>query len=279
MKIGVSTYSFNSYVKATGADIFAVCDKVKELGFDYIEFVTLPGNDQINLAKSLKEHCADIGLEIYSYVVGANFLADDILEEVKKVKFQIDVAKNLGAKVFRHDVCYALKKEPFYDYKKAIVDMTPYIKEVSLYAKNYGIKTCTENHGFIFQAPNRMEELILSVNEDNYGWLLDIGNFLCDDVPPEYGSKIASKYTCLMHAKDFLFKSGDAPMPNGYNITTNGGNYIRGTVIGHGVVPVFKCINILKKAGYDGCITIEFEGPEDNIYALENSLKYLKNII
>jgi sugar phosphate isomerase/epimerase len=279
MKIGVSSYSFNNYVKQTGADLFAICDKAKELGFDFIEFTEIKTDDPIKTAKDLNEYCKKIDLEIVAYAVGANFLTDDIKKEVARIKGEIDIASALGAKVFRHDVCYSLKPDPLYDYKKAIVDMTPYVREVSLYAKTLGITTCSENHGFIFQAPNRVEELILSVNEENYGWLLDMGNFLCDDVDPELGTKIASKYVKHVHAKDFLYKSGDIPMPKGYQITTNGGNYIRGTVVGHGVVPVYKCINILKKAGYDGTITIEFEGQEENINALKHGLEYLRSII
>jgi sugar phosphate isomerase/epimerase len=51
MKIGVSSYSFNNYVKQTGADLFAVCDKAKELGFDFIEFTEIKTDDPIKTAK------------------------------------------------------------------------------------------------------------------------------------------------------------------------------------------------------------------------------------
>ena len=43
---------------------------------------------------------------------------------------------------------------------------------------------------------------------------------------------------------------------------TRGGAFLRGTVIGHGVVPVEACLRILKNAGYDGTVAIEFEGME-----------------
>ena len=33
-------------------------------------------------------------------------------------------------------------------------------------------------------------------------------------------------------------------------------------MIGHGVVPVEACLCILKNAGYDGTVAIEFEGME-----------------
>ena len=48
--------------------------------------------------------------------------------------------------------------------------------------------------------------------------------------------------------------------------SSRAGNYLRGTIIGHGNVPVKQCLHILKSAGYDDTISIEFEGmelPED----------------
>ena len=56
------------------------------------------------------------------------------------------------------------------------------------------------------------------------------------------------------HAKDFLWKSGDGECPEGF-FKTNERNYLRGTVIGHGVVPVKRCISILKNAGYETAIS------------------------
>ena len=106
------------------------------------------------LAKGL---CEKIGLSIIAYTVGANFLCDDPEAEIKRVCGCIDVAKALGAPVLRHDVCYALPKNPLYTWRDAIKDMAPRIRRVTEYAKSLGIKTCTENHGYIFQAPEELK--------------------------------------------------------------------------------------------------------------------------
>ncbi len=282
MKIGVSSYSFSKYISKTGCDIFAVCDKAKELGFEGIEFSDFTKfaneEDPIELAKRVKEHCANIGIEIINCAIGANFLADDIDEEMKRIKLNIDVAAALGSPSMRHDICYGLKKEPLYTWHTAIDEMAPRIREITEYAAEKGVKTCSENHGYIFQAPDRVEAVIRAVNHPNYGWLCDIGNFLCADADPVIAVGIAAPYTFHVHAKDFLFKDGSNPCPKGF-FTTVGGNHIRGTVIGHGVVPVRNCITALKRAGYDGYVSIEFEGMEENIPALEAGLDFLKKII
>ena len=41
MKIGVSSYSFSKYMKATGANYIDICNKAKEIGYDGIEFIDL----------------------------------------------------------------------------------------------------------------------------------------------------------------------------------------------------------------------------------------------
>lgn len=282
MKIGVSSYSFSKYMRQTGCDVFEICNKAKELGFEGIEFSGLPifgeNVDPIEVASKVKAHCAELGLEIISFCVGANFLADDIEKEMATLRHCVDVAAALGAPLMRHDVVYTLRQQPLYNYRSAIEEIAPLIRELTQYAKTKGVRTCTENHGYIFQAPERVEELILAVNDPNYGWLCDIGNFLCMDCDPARSVAIAAPYAFHVHAKDFLLKAPGKQMPGGFFMTT-GGNYIRGTVIGHGVVPIENCVNALKKAGYDKWLSIEFEGPEENIDALKNGLAYLKGVI
>ena len=283
MKIGVSSYSFDSYIEQTKCDYFKICDLAKEMGYDGIEFINLDwrglSDNPMRTAGELKEYCKKIGLEIIAYTVGANFLSDDMEKEMSRIKSCVDVAAELGAPLMRHDVVYALKKEPLYNYRTAIQEIAPRIREITEYAKTKGVRTCTENHGYIFQAPERVEELILAVNHENYGWLCDMGNFLCADAEPAKSVAIAAPYAVHVHAKDFLVKSGTDIKPVGFGITTNAGSYLRGTVIGHGNVPVASCINALKKAGYDGYVSVEFEGPEDTLGALKNGLEYLKALL
>ena len=295
MKIGVSSYSFYRYIKSNACDYIEICNKAKEMGFEGIEFIDLDfadfgiTTDPMKTATEIREHCAKIGLEIIAYTIGANFLCEDQDAEVERVCRAIDVAQELGAPVLRHDIANSLtvisqntgavlKNDPLYSWREAVKDVAPFIRRVTEYAKAKGIRTCSENHGFIFQAPETVETLIREVGSDNYGWLIDMGNFLCADAEPSQAVHIASRYAFHVHAKDFLFKSGEEGNPGRY-IQTNSGNFILGTVIGHGIVPVKKCINILKKAGYDGYVSVEFEGWEDPILAIQAGHDYLANII
>lgn len=284
MKIGVSSYSFLKYIKNEKCDYFKICDIAKEIGFDGIEFIDLDfsefkiTDDSLTMAAELKKYCKGIGLDIAAYTVGANFLKEDLAGEVKRLKKCVDVAKKLGAPTMRFDICWSLRKEYLYGYEDAINEFAPFICQVADYAEKKGIRVCTENHGQIFQAPERMEKLIKTVNHKNFGWLCDMGNFLCVDADPVKSCAIAAPYAFHVHTKDFLFKPCSSIKPEGFMETAQG-NFIRGTVIGHGVVPVEQCVKILKKSGYDGWVSVEFEGMEENIPAIKSGFNFLKNII
>ena len=273
MKLAVSSYSFRNYLIKTGCDHFELCRLAKEMGFEGIEFVALDegefcSEDPLATAAALKDYCKEIGLCIVAYAVGADLLSENMKEEVRRAKRRIDTAALLGAPVFRHDVCYSLKSREGYTYKDAIKEMAPVIRELSDYAAGKGIRTCTENHGYVFQHPLRVKELMQAVNHQNYGWLCDIGNFLCVDADVIESVKIAAPFTMHVHAKDFFYKPKTEERPEGY-FATSGGNHLKGTVIGDGVVPVKESLEILKNAGYNGWVSLEFEGSEDNLSALK----------
>ena len=281
MKIGVTSYSFSKYLTAGKCGYLKMCDIAKEIGFEGVEFINLRNekwgetDDEFVIAERIRRHCADIGLEIISYTVGANLIAADIDREMKNLRHCVEVAEALGAPTMRHDVLYKLRENDTYE--SVISEIAPLINEISDYARSKGIRTCTENHGMVFQAPERVEALIRAVNNPNYGWLCDIGNFLCVDAEPLRSVEIAAPYAVHVHAKDFLFKQGGVERPSGFGITTAGGNFLRGTVLGHGVVPVKECISALKNAGYNGWVSLEFEGAEDNLQALKDGFANLKN--
>ena len=68
-------------------------------------------------------------------------------------------------------------------------------------------------------------------------------------------------------------------MPGQGWFSSRGGNALRGTIIGHGVVNVKKCLSILKEAGYDEWLALEFEGIEDCLMGIKAGLDNLKEML
>ena len=283
MQFSVNTYSF-SQLLAAGTTQVELIHKAKEIGFDSIEFVGILPHDnssKTDYAKLLKKTCDDIGLSISNYTFGSDFINGsngDTELEVQKVKEEIDIAAVLGASSVRHDVTQGSKThfKSFYSNLSLLADVC---RKITLYAKQKGISTMVENHGTYVQDSDRVEALLNEVDDENFGLLLDIGNFLCVDEPPEKAVGKLAKYARYVHAKDFLFKSGNDTYPGDSFFSTRGGNYLRGTVLGHGTVPVKQCLSILKNSGFDGTIAIEFEGTEPSALALELGLSNLKRYV
>ncbi len=287
MRLSVSSYSYLNYMEKAGATYFDICDLAKKTGFEAIEFIPLDlryGHGQTSipeLASAISGHCRSIGLEICAYTVPADFLlgsGGDMQKEIAKLKEYVDTAGLLHAKLMRHDVAKQLN-EKCISFRDVIRIAAPAIREVTEYAARKGIRTCTENHGFLMQDAQRVEELILAVNHVNYGWLVDMGNFACVDQDCAYAVGIAAPYAFHVHAKDFLKKPGTEIDPGMGWFRSRGGNYLRGTVAGHGAIPIVQCISILKKAGYDGFLSLEFEGMEETLAAIEAGYAYLKRIV
>ena len=278
MKLGVSSYSFSKHIKETGCDLIEVCRLAKEIGFEAIEFINITTPDPIATAKELREYCASIGLDIAAYTIGADLLNGDEEEIFKKLYEFVDTAEALGAPLMRHDVTYSLPEGTTWE--DAIAVLAPRIRKVTQYAKEKGIRTCSENHGYIFQDSVRVEALIKAVDDPNYGWLLDVGNFLCADEWPLDGVKRALPYAIHAHVKDFLYRKSDELLarPSGFFGTRNG-NLLRGTILGHGDVPVAEAVKLIRKSGYDGTLSLEFEGAEENIPALKAGFKYMGRLM
>lgn len=280
MKIGVSSYSFWRYMEQTGATYTDICTLAKNMGYDGIEFINLdlntqPADSLEALADTIRAHCEAIGLTICAYTVGADFLKNDPMAEAERLKGCVDIAARLGAKVMRHD---ATRGEGETDWRAAVQKMAPAVRALAAYAQEKGVRTCTENHGTFIQDANRVEELILAVNHPNYGWLVDIGNFACADEDSIHALHIAAPYAVHAHAKDFLIKPADGENPGEGWFRSRHGRYLRGTIAGHGNVPLHACVDILRASGYDGWLSYEFEGLEENLRALEIALAYLKRI-
>lgn len=284
MKFSVSIYSFFSAIRSGELTPLECVAKAKELGFDAIEAVdfVLAGSpeEMPDKARELKAEADKQGLPISSLAASADLLngldgSGDRKAEVERVKRMVDIAEILGAPRMRHDITKGLNGIPK-SYAALVHELAESVREIADYAASKGIATMTENHGFFSQDSERVELLYNTVNHPNFGLLCDIGNFTCADENPATAVARVAPYTRYVHAKDFIIKSYYDDDPGEGSFQSRAGNYLRGTIIGHGNVPVKQCLHILKAAGYDDTIAIEFEGMEPPVTALRVGLANLK---
>ena len=218
MKLAISTWSFQQRL-ASGAMTQMDCiSKAKELGADAIEFVDVLPPDGVSregYARQLGEACKEQGLGVSNYTIGADFLANDVQDEVERVAKELELALLLGATSIRHDVTGGIPgpARATTGFEQVADRLAAACRAVTERAEAKGIATMVENHGFFFQDVDRVESLVTRVGHPNFGLLFDMGNFLCGDVEPSAALGRLAPFVRYVHAKDFIVKEGAPPPP------------------------------------------------------------------
>jgi len=274
MQISVSSYSFS---KMNSSPIERL-RLAKALGFAAIEFTDV----DMDTALRLREESERLGFPIICYTVGADFLrASSIEEEAERLYGQVDIAQVLGVHLMRHDATKGFPplRAAHSSFNEAIPMLAQGCRLVTEYAAEKSVMTMVENHGHFCQDSARVAALVGAVSHPNFGALVDIGNFLCADEDPAIATGNIAALALHVHAKDFHVKPGAGDEPGHGWFRSRGGNFLRGAIIGHGSVPVRQCLGNLRRAGYDGYVSIEFEGMEDCVEALRIGRENLETII
>lgn len=270
MKTAVSTYSF----ARLGIPQAECIRRAAEMGFDGVEIVGLdcPEEKQAEYAAELAAVARDCGIDIVCYTVSADLFREG---EAERIKQQVELAVLLDAPRMRHDAAWAAPAGK--SFEEALPFLAQQCAEIAAYAQTKGVKTMVENHGFFMQDSNRMVALVQTAEQPNFGLLCDMGNFMCADEQSTEAVGTVAPYAVYVHAKDFLFRaSGEADEAQGW-LKTRGGNFLQGTVIGDGAVQVKRCLDILKQHGYEGFVSLEFEGTEEPMEAIRTGLERLKS--
>lgn len=284
MKIGVSSYSFQQLISSGVETQLSIIKKAKEMGFDGVEFIDLDAPDGVSeadYAKMLREESEKVDLPIIAYTISANLLSENGLDaEVERVCRKVDIAEILGAKCLRHDAAWSMPDD--IKNHKGFEDILPVLVEgcrrITEYAAEKGIITMIENHGFFCQDSERVEKIVNGVSNPNFGVLLDIGNFCCADEDSTKAAGRLAPYIKHVHAKDFHIRSGNGLNPGKGFFKSRGGNYLRGSIIGHGDIPVYQCLSVIKNSGYEGFVSVEFEGLEKCLDGIEIGFENLKKM-
>lgn len=285
MKTCVSSYSYSKLLSDGKYNQLTIMALAKEMGFDAIEFTDLSpvdGMSEAEFARLIKAESDRLSLPVASYTVFADFLNAESLEaEIERLKGKVDIAAILGARLMRHDATggYRDERKAYMGFEQALPVLVEGCRAVTEYAEKKGISTMVENHGFFSQESMRVEKLVTGVASPNFGLLVDVGNFACADDPSPLAVGRLAPYAKHVHVKDFHIKSGSGFNPGKGFFKSRGGSYLRGAIVGHGDIPVFQCLSIISGSGYDGYVSIEFEGMEDAVEGISVGLENLKAML
>lgn len=269
MKVGLSTYSLQQALNRGDMTVLDAIRFIAGQGGEHVEIVPMGYSlvDQPDLIGQIGDTAAEVGIDISNYAIGANFVAlesEEALEqEIRNVMNHVDIAAALGVTRMRHDVAFRPAHEgTVAQFETDLPIIVQACRRIADYAAECGITTSLENHGYYVQSSERIRRVLHETARDNFKTTLDVGNFLCVDEDPISAVKNNIPYASMVHAKDFYLRPESRNPGEGWFQTAHG-NYLRGAIVGHGDIDMYGVFRVLKQSGYDGYISVEFEGMED----------------
>lgn len=270
-RIGVSSYSFWGFQRDDLRDIPTCLDHAARFGFDGFEILQrqLVATDNGALQK-IKRHAFLNGLDLMGFSTHQGFLSPDAGKRDENIKLTIaciEQAYALGIPTMRvNSGTWGTSKD--FDELMARRGVEPplegYTEEdaygwvIAAYekivpvAEKCGVTLGLENHWGLGVTPAGIKRVVNAVDSPWLRVTLDTGNFLED--PYARLAELAGD-TVLMQAKTYfgggVWYTLDLDYP--------------------------RIAGIMRKAGFKGYVSLEFEGKEDPLTAIPKSLAMLRN--
>lgn len=257
-KISIATYSMRDSIKKIGME--GMADYLNTLGVKFVEI-----NNMFTTAQKLPDDVklfASKGIKTVLLTYdGNNFFlppdedaAEDRKDQFDAMKPWIDAAKAAGISIVRANMGHP---PGFISTEADMLDaLVTTFKPIQEYAEKQGITFVFENHG----GPSSEVSFQLLVKKqfptDKMGFLLDTGNYNPKHLVYENIEKLG-KAIKIVHAKTYDFnKDGEEKQ-----------------------LDFGRIIAALKKVGFDGFYSIEFEGKLKATEGVEKTLALLKKYL
>ncbi|MBY0231135.1 MAG: sugar phosphate isomerase/epimerase [Gemmataceae bacterium] len=199
---------------------------------------------------SLRKRCEKHGLAVSGTAVGNDFCWPDekkLAEQMGHVKKWVEVSASLGAKTMRIFAGSVKKGDMEADAVKRAVDK---IEEACEFAAKHKVILALENHGGITATPEQLLALVKPIRSEWFGVNLDTGNF---QTPDPYGDlEKCAPYAVTVQLKTEVFPKGKREDAD-----------------------IGKIAGILRAAGYQGYVALEYEAKEDPRTAVPKHVKEL----
>ncbi|WP_128548025.1 sugar phosphate isomerase/epimerase family protein [Larkinella soli] len=248
----------------------------KEFGLGVLEYVSgffQEKHTDAAYLKELKQRCDDLGLKNHLIMVdGANIADTDAAKRQKAVEAHhawVDAAKFLGCSAIRvnlGDTMKALSGTPDDPAEEAAKTAADGYRKLLEYAAKSNLNVIVENHFGNSTNPDWLVGIMKQVDMPNAGLLPDFGNFCARRSKPE-GSDIKALLStkCLQEYDRYEGVRKMMPYAKGISAKTH-----RFDAAGNEVETDFRrMFKIIKEAGFNGYVGIEYEGGFMNMYNKE----------
>ena len=265
---------------ASGMNWMQAIDYVAALGAAGIEPYPMAELQTPSLpaARRVGDYAREKGLALPCFSTAARMTGAAAQGEIERLCRYADVCAEMGVPYLHHTLIPALEPAGVpCDMDAAIDEAAENARVVFDYAQSVKVECVYEDQGYCVNGIRRFERFLRALGRPA-GVVADLGNILFIG---EQARDFVGRFAPLIrhiHVKDYLFKDGRTDYPGGGWYKTLGGDYLRGTVIGHGVIPFRRVMAQLIDAGYDGWYSMEYDGLEEmktaHALGLENMRRY-----
>ncbi len=276
-KLSLAQWSLNQQIRNGEMNPIDFAQKASELGFVGIEYVSQLYTPELQktedqklametLLNTLKEKSDTYKVQSLLIMVDnegdlaatEEALRDEAVENHKK---WVDAAQFLGCHSIRVNLFGTNDPEVW---KQTAADG---LTKLANYAADKNINIIVENHGYLSSNAALLVEVIHKVNLPNCGVLPDFGNFCLNRENGErWQAKCIEEYDRYQGVKEMM-PVAKAVSAKSYDFDENGDET---------TIDYTKMLQIVKDAGYNGFIGVEYEGSRlgevDGIIATKNLL-------
>jgi sugar phosphate isomerase/epimerase len=271
MKTSLAMWSFHREIGSGRMDTAKFIAEAKRLGYESVDLLAawVSSADQVKQAKRL---AADQGLNVCCYSVSNNFAMSgaELNAQVDMVRKGIEIGVELGAKIVR---VFSANAREGLTFDQAFVTIVDGFKRVVPDARAAGVTLALENHGTLACTSERVKKIIREVGSPNLKSTFDIGNFLIADEDPLDAAKNLAGEVAHAHVKDHRWTGVTGEPPQVF--VSIKGRKLLPEIVGDGQIDFVKVFKILKKAGFNGHLSLEYEGndPEpEGVYTSTHNL-------
>ena len=278
LNLAVSMWSLHREAREGRLDTAGFLAWAASEGFGAVELLDVFWADPQREIADARRRMDDLGLRLAAYDATNDFAWPDAVqraEQVSRVKRAIDTAVQLGGRVVR---IFAGDVKQGVDWHQARGWVLESLRACVEYAGQAGVVLALENHGHLAGKAEQLLDLVHSVSSSYLRLSLDPANFALADERAVEAVRRLAHLAVHVHVKDVQEAAdaghGDAPVARSLE-----GRLFKLVAAGDGEVGWQEIIGELQKAGYSGCLSIEYEGPGDERTGVKRSRENLARFL
>lgn len=277
MKLSLSMWSLVSVVQAGQMDLMGFIDFAAAQGVEGVELLDVFWDDAMRQIPLVKKRIADAGLEMAVYSISNNFIRPDAADrrrELDELKRGVDIALALDVNLMR---VFSGSYLDGVSHQQGMSWILEGLSAGAAYAACQGVTLALENHGRFAGRSDQVRDIIAAVGSPALRVNLDTGNFLPVGQDPLEAARDLANLIALTHLKDMRRAKANEP---GHIFADPDGQLLTGSVIGEGLVDLPAMFALLDDIGYDGWLSLEYEGADDPVgFGVPRSLHAARRLL